>query len=104
MTRTAYTVIARFNHESVRDEYVAWLQGGHIARVIAGGAETASIVVIDRETPDQSMAVEVRYVFPSRESLARYIERHAPALRAEGLARFPPERGVTFQRTIGEMI
>jgi hypothetical protein len=99
--RLAYTVIARFPDEATRDEYVEWLRGGHVAQVIKGGATSASIVTLDRPAAADPVEIEVRYLFPSRGVFDAYVEHHAPALRSEGLAKFPPERGVTFRRTIG---
>jgi hypothetical protein len=43
----------------------------------------------------------VRYHFPSREAFAAYERDHAPRLRADGLRRFPPERGVSYRRSVG---
>jgi hypothetical protein len=45
--------------------------------------------------------VQSRYVFPDRAHLDDYLAHHAPRLRAEGLARFPPERGISMTREIG---
>jgi hypothetical protein len=101
--RLAYTVVARFPDEVIRDEYVEWLRRGHVAQVIKGGATSAAIVILDRAAADP-IEIEVRYLFPSRAVFDAYVERHAPALRSEGLAKFPPERGVTFRRTIGRAI
>ncbi len=104
MARVAYTVIAQFFDEPTRDKYIAWLRGGHVDQVMQGGAESATIVVLDRAVTDGPIAVEVRYIFSTRDELARYLRDFAPALRADGLARFPSERGVTFGRTVGEIV
>lgn len=100
----AYTVIASFEDEPTRDEFVAWLEDGHVDAVIAGGAHSAAIVRLDRDGPTDPILVEVRYLFSTRELLDRYLRQSAPALRADGLKRFPPERAVTFRRTIGEIV
>lgn len=102
----AYTVVASLPDRGVTDEYVAWLKDGHVDAVIAHGARSAHIVRLDREGPneDEPFRVEVRYVFPTREVFQRYVERHAPGLRADGLKRFGPERGVRFSRTVGEIV
>ncbi|MEX2218006.1 MAG: DUF4286 family protein [Phycisphaerales bacterium] len=99
MTPVAYTVTARFADPSITGEYIRWLSGGHIRAVIAGGAQHAEIVRID--DPSAPARVEVRYTFPDRATLDRYLAQFAPALRADGLARFPPDRGITFERTTG---
>src|SRR5690606_41091277 len=103
-TRIAYTVIARFPNEATRDEYVAWLEDGHIDQVIAHGAHSAMIVRLEPDGPGEAPTVEVRYVFSTHENYDRYVREHAPALRADGLKRFPPERGVVFRRTVGVIV
>jgi 8-oxo-dGTP pyrophosphatase MutT (NUDIX family) len=92
-----YTVGATFTEQAVADEWLAWLNGGHIAEVLAGGACDAEIVALEGAT----IAYEVRYHFPSRHAFAVYERDHAPRLRAEGLRLFPPERGVTYRRGTG---
>jgi hypothetical protein len=99
----AYTVSATFTDPRVADEWVEWLRDGHVAEVLAGGAIGAQIVDLDAG-PDGSRTLEVRYHFPSRESFERYERDHAPRLRADGLARFPAERGVTYRRSVGTVI
>ncbi len=100
----AYTVSAAFPDEALREEYIAWLEDGHVDAVIAGGAHSAAIVRLDRERPSEPIAVEVRYVFSTREVLEKYVEEFAPGLRAEGLKRFPAERGIVFRRAVGEIL
>jgi hypothetical protein len=98
----AYTVVVTFADEPTRTEFIAWLKDGHIAAVIRGGATSGEIVrVTDPGSPPQ---VEVRYAFPTRETFERYVSTTAPALREEGLKRFPSSRGVTFQRRLGELV
>lgn len=98
MERIAYTVTATLPDEGLAREYIAWLHEDHLARVLGAGARSAEVIRLDSAGPAR---VEVRYTFPGRAALDRYLERHAPGLRAEGLARFGPERGVRFDRTIG---
>jgi hypothetical protein len=97
-----YTVRATLPDEAVAAEYGRWLTNGHIQAVLAAGALSAMVVRL-RE-PAAPICVESRYVFPNREALDRYLRGTAPGLRAEGLRRFPPERGVGFERTIGEVV
>ncbi len=100
----AYTVIATLPDERTREEYLTWLEDGHVDAVIAAGAHSAAIIRLDRGTPRDPIVVEVRYIFSTREVLDKYLKDSAPALRAEGLKRFPPERGVSFRRTVGEIL
>ena len=100
MSAIAYTVTATFPDVQCRDEYVRWLREGHLARVLEAGAVEARVVVLDE--PASPMQVEARYAFASREGLDRYLGGVASRLRAEGLARFGPARGVTFERTVGQ--
>lgn len=102
MPKIAYTVAATFQNATVAEEWLAWLEGGHLADVCAGGATEARAVKLDVE-PGGPTVLEARYVFPSREIFDAYVENHAPALREEGLQKFPPERGVTYSRSVGEV-
>lgn len=97
----AYIVTAALPDETVRDEYVRWLRDGHLAAVVAGGAVRAELVQVDRDTEGDPYRVQSSYLFPSREAFDTYVREHAPALRADGLLRFPPERGVAYTRTVG---
>lgn len=92
-----YTVSSEFDDLRVADEYQAWLVDHHLADVCAAGALDAELVRLDAEP----QRIEVRYHFASRQAFADYERDHAPRLRAEGLARFAPERGVRMQRSIG---
>jgi dipeptidase E len=96
--RVAYTVTVTFTDPALAESWLAWLRGGHLAAVLAGGAEHAEIVEQDAV---QGRAFEVRYRFASRKALEAYERDRAPALRAEGLRLFPPEKGVTYQRSTG---
>ncbi len=93
----AYTVTATFPSGDLADEWLRWLRDGHVGAVLAGGATSAEIVVLG--TPAHTY--EVRYHFPSREVFETYEREHAPHLRAEGLARFPVEKGIQYRRSIG---
>lgn len=106
MTAVAYTVTAIHPDARSADDYVQWLEDGHVDAVIAGGAHSAVIVRLDPqpEDPPGVRRVEVRYVFSTRALFERYLEEFAPALRAEGLKRFGPERGVKFLRTTGTVV
>ena len=100
-----YAVTATLPSLSVRDEYVAWLTGGtaghgHIADVIAAGATSGEVILLDGEG---SPRVQARYTFANRAAFVAYVRDHAPRLRAEGLARFGSS-GITFDRTAGEAV
>ncbi len=95
-----YAVIATLPDEAVRERYAAWLVGGHVQQVCKGGASRASVVKLD----GQPLRVMARYEFATRGGLERYLAEHAPRLRAEGLALFGPETGVTFERLTGEVV
>ena len=99
----AYTVIGDFEDAAVAEEWVAWLQDGHIADVLAGGAMEAVLV---RLAPSAAapLRFEVRYRFANAAAFAKYEQERAPKLRAEGLAKFPASRGVRMSRTTGEIL
>lgn len=102
ITRIVHTVAATLPDRRSADDYVRWLEGGHIGAVLELGAHSALVVRIT--DPAAPIRIESRYIFSTRTLFDRYIERHAVALRADGLKRFPPESGVTFARTVGEII
>lgn len=93
----SYTVAAEFDDPAVCEEWIAWLRDGHLADVFAGGALRAE-VLRERGEDERPAKAEVRYHFPSAEDFARYEREHAPRLRAEGLEKFPPSRGIRYAR------
>lgn len=99
MAEFHYTVEATFTDPAVAEEWVAWLRDGHIADVMRGGALDARVVRLD----GAELVFQVHYRFASRESFAHYERAFAPALRAEGLARFPTSRGVGYRRSVGDI-
>ena len=101
----AYTVCGFFTDPAVAEEWIAWLRDEHVAEVIAGGALDAEIVCMDRDPSAASETrCEIRYRFATRATFEAYLKDHAPRLRAEGLKRFPPERGIRYERTVGEAV
>ena len=109
MARIAYTVTATLPDDRVAREYIAWLEDGHVDAVISGGAHSGMIVRLDppppqQGQPDAPIQVETRYVFATHELFNHYLEHVAPALRADGLRRFGPERGVKYYRRTGSII
>lgn len=103
MKRICYMVTATLPDEATLTDYLAFLEDGHVDEVVAHGAHTAMIVRLE-PTPGAEHRVLTQYIFPTRELFDRYIQHFAPALRAEGLRRFPPDRGVRFERLIGEIV
>lgn len=98
MPLVAYTVTATLPDDPTAREYADWLHE-HVAKVVAAGAQDGAIVRI--QEPPTPIRVETRYTFADRQALDRYLHLHAPGLRAEGLQRFGPDRGVTFDRKVG---
>ncbi|MBX3380588.1 MAG: DUF4286 family protein [Phycisphaeraceae bacterium] len=102
MSAIAYTVCASLPDEPTAREYIGWLQGGHLAAVIRGGAATAQIVRL--QTSSEPIQIETRYLFPNQQVFDRYVAEIAPALRADGVRRFPPERGIHMDRRFGHLV
>lgn len=94
-----YTVRIELPSTELANELLAWLDDHHLADVVAAGALEGEAVWLDGDPP----VVEARYRFASREAFARYEAEHAERLRAEGRARFGPERGVRMSRSVGEL-
>lgn len=103
---TAYTVRATFADLPLLNEYVAWLKDEHIGQVLEAGACSAEVINLsDVGSGAQSVCcVEIRYLFESPPALKNYLEHHAPRLRQAGMTRFPPEQGIVFVRTVGEVV
>lgn len=101
MPEIAYSVTARCPDEPTVRAFLDWLANGHAQAVLRGGASRA--VIVRSADPEDPCRVEVRYTFPSESAFERYLDRHAPALRAEGLERFGPGSGVEFSRTLGRI-
>ena len=94
----AYTVHAAFDDPAVATEWADWLRNGHFADVLAAGAGSAELV---QRAP---LELEARYWFADAAAFARYEQESAPKLRAEGLTKFPPSRGVRLSRTMGGVL
>jgi hypothetical protein len=99
MARILYSVTATFIDQATAGEFLEWLRAGHIADVIKAGAESGAAIRLD--STDGRPRIMAQYTFASRAALDRYIAEDAPRLRAEGLAKFPASRGVTFERGVG---
>lgn len=104
MPRIAYTVTATLPDEPTMRKYAAWLSDGHLQDVLNAGAASAQLVILDADPTDPPHRVQSDYIFHSRESFDSYTNEKAPALRAQGLALFGPDSGVTFSRTVGSIL
>jgi hypothetical protein len=102
MAAIAYSVIATLPDARTADEYVAWLEDGHVDAVVRGGAHSAMIVRI--QDPSHPIQVETRYIFSTRDAFDRYVREAAPGLRADGLRLFGPGRGVSMERRVGIVV
>lgn len=100
MSAISYMVTVTLPNETMAKAFLGWLQGGHVAEVLAGGASSAQIVSLDQP----AHTFEIRYRFPSRASFERYERECAPRLRADGLQRFPTDQGVIYRRTSGLIV
>lgn len=98
--RVLYTVYCTLPDEATADTYLRWLREEHMADVCAAGALDAQAVRLDGET----IRFAISYRFESREAFRIYERNHAPRLRAEGLAHFPAENGLSYKRSFGEIL
>lgn len=100
----AYTVSASFDDARIAQEWLDWLRDEHLADVLAAGALDAAVIRLDSAAGGGgSVRCEVRYHFESRAAFAAYERDHAPRLRTEGLKRFGPERGIKYERSLGDV-
>jgi len=76
------------------------MESRQVRAVLAAGATDVEIIELD----GPSRSLEVRYHFPSRQVFERYEKEHAARLRAEGLLRFPAERGISYRRSVGLVV
>ena len=80
--------------------WLEWLRDKHLAEVLAAGALDAQIVRIDGPVEQY----EIHYRFADKAGFEVYERDHAPRLREEGLARFPLNLGLEFERRSGAII
>ena len=81
--------------EAVAERYIAYMKQHHIPQILATGCFAHS--ELDRATATR---FRQRYLAASLADLELYLERHAPALRADFDREFPA--GVTLSREIWE--
>lgn len=97
MSGFRYSVVATLPDEQSCEAYIDWLLSGHMRGVLGGGAITAEVVRLAPESPPR---VEALYLFATKQDFDRYEREDAPALRADGAARFG-SLGVQFERRQG---
>jgi len=102
MPQILYTVRASCPTLQLRGRYLSWLVPDHVLAVKAGGATGVRVALPDVAADGRAM-IETQYVFPSRKAFDTYLRDHAPALRADGLKHFPPEKGVSYEREVAEL-
>lgn len=102
----AYTVVAEFDDQALRKQWLDWLRNGHLAEVCASGATDAEALSFEGVSSGGRTVyrAEARYHFATRDDFAAYERHHSPRLRAEGLRRFPAERGVRYRRTVADVV
>ncbi len=96
----AYTVRCTFDDPAIAIEWLDWIRREHLDDVIAAGATGGDVVRLDGEP----CRCEVRYRFESRVAFEAYERDHAPRLRQIGLASFPLELGLHYERSTGEIV
>ena len=97
-----YNVTLNVNHE-VHDEWVTWMKEIHIPHVMSTGLFTGHTflkLLGDHDTGGVTYAVQYRC--NSMDDYNTYNEKFAPALRQEGLAKFPDQ--FTAFRTLLETV
>lgn len=81
--------------EALAERYVAYMKSRHIPAILATGCFAVAELDRSRETRFRQ-----RYIAASLADLERYLEDHAPALRADFAKEFPT--GVSLTREIWE--
>jgi hypothetical protein len=76
-------------HESVHDQWLAWMQQKHIPEILATGKfSSARIVKVLIEEEMGGTTYSVQYSCENKAILQSYYDEDAPAFRAEGLKLF----------------
>ena len=109
MAELFYSVTAKLPSSHMAEQYIHWLTDGHIDAVCKAGARSGYCVRLDADPADPAdpagpRSVMTVYIFPTRAAFDHYVAVYAPALRAEGLAKFGPDKGVTMERRLGEIV
>ncbi len=101
--RIAYTVTCRIADDGKAQAWLTWLQGSHIADVMAAGAADAELVKLDSDDRPGA-AYRIRYHFDSRAAYDDYVANHFPRLRQEVSKHFPPADDFRYSRSVGEVL
>lgn len=96
----SYTVRCRFTNPAIASRWLQWLKAEHVQDVIDAGAVAAEAF----EMTDGELEYEIRYQFESQEAFEKYNAEKAPALREEGLEKFPLSLGLDYARTTGKRV
>ena len=83
-----YNVFAKMNKTHM-DEYLHWLNSGHMHDVLRQGNATDATIVLhdsDDSAVGPEITIEVSYTFPTRGHLDAYLSGPALVLRLEGKA------------------
>lgn len=99
MQAITQTITATFTEQAVAEEWVAFLREQQIDEMLANGASEAEILRVD----NPSIMVEVRYRFASRSAFNLFQLNHGAKQMALMLSKFPPTRGVNFERSIAKI-
>jgi len=76
-------------HESIHDQWLAWMQDKHIKDVLATGKfSSARMVKVLIEEEMGGTTYSIQYTTENKATLEQYYLEDAPRLRAEGLALF----------------
>ena len=84
-------------HESVHDQWMIWMQHKHIPEMLATGKFSSAKmarVLIEEEMGGTTYSVQ--YATDSKETLQKYYQEEAQALREEGVKLFG-DRMLTFR-------
>lgn len=90
----SYTVRVRFESAETSQRWVAWMYDEHVEAVLEAGALSCELVQVEAE----ALVFEARYLFADKTAFQRYEAEQAPRLRQAGLAKFPVESGVRYER------
>jgi hypothetical protein len=93
-----YEVRAMMSDARTADEWLSWMRDKHLADVVTAGARRGRVVRLD----DSPLSFAAQYEFADRAVFERYLQDHAPRLRAEGLARFGDR--VQYKRSSGDIV
>jgi hypothetical protein len=73
---------------SVHEQWLRWMQQEHIPAVLATGKFSGARIVRVLAEEDAGRTYSVQFTAPDRETLLRYYEEDAPALRQDALKLF----------------